>query len=78
MGRALNGIKKMAHTVDDKTNLLAQTKQLRQKVEKLESLLTKEVSCEDVMEVVAEAREVVQSLADEVGEDHDAAHKSAA
>ena len=51
MGRALNGIKKMAHTVDDKTNLLAQTKQLRQKVEKLESLLTKEVSCEDVMEV---------------------------
>lgn len=67
----------MSHTIDDKTNLLAQTKQLRGKVEALEGLLAKEVSCEDVMEVVADARKIVQTLADEVGEDHDQAHKRA-
>ena len=65
----------MAHTIDDKTNLLAQTKKLHEKAAILEGLLAKEVSCEEVMAVVADTRQIVQALADEVGEDHDEVHK---
>ena len=65
----------MAHTIDDKTNLLAQTKKLHEKAAILERLLAKEVSCEEVMAVVADTRQIVQALADEVGEDHDEVHK---
>jgi DNA-binding FrmR family transcriptional regulator len=60
----------MAHTVREKTKLLARVRRMRGQVEAIERALEAEVGCTDVLQVIASVRGAINSLMAEVMEDH--------
>jgi DNA-binding FrmR family transcriptional regulator len=60
----------MAHTVREKTKLLARVRRIRGQVEAIERALEAEVGCTDVLQVIASVRGAMNSLMAEVMEDH--------
>jgi DNA-binding FrmR family transcriptional regulator len=60
----------MAHTVREKTKLLARVRRIRGQVEAIERALEAEVGCADVLQVIASVRGAMNSLMAEVMEDH--------
>ncbi len=60
----------MAHTVREKTKLLARARRIRGQVEAIERALEAEVGCADVLQVIASVRGAMNSLMAEVMEDH--------
>jgi DNA-binding FrmR family transcriptional regulator len=60
----------MAHTLREKTKLLARVRRIRGQVEAIERALEAEVGCADVLQVIASVRGAMNSLMAEVMEDH--------
>ncbi len=60
----------MAHTIREKTKLLARVRRIRGQVEAIERALESEVGCADVLQVIASVRGAMNSLMAEVMEDH--------
>jgi DNA-binding FrmR family transcriptional regulator len=60
----------MAHTVREKTKLLARVRRIRGQVEAIERALEAEIGCADVLQVIASVRGAVNGLMAEVMEDH--------
>lgn len=60
----------MAHTVREKTKLLARVRRIRGQVEALERGLEGEVGCADTLMLIASVRGAVNGLMAEVLEDH--------
>ena len=60
----------MVHTVREKQKLLARVRRLRGQVEGIERALNGEVSCEQIMHLIAGARGALTGLMAEVVEDH--------
>ena len=60
----------MAHTVREKQKLLARVRRLRGQLEGIERALNGEVSCEQIMHLIAGARGALTGLMAEVVEDH--------
>lgn len=60
----------MAHTIREKTKLLARVRRIRGQVEAIERALESEVGCADVLQIIASVRGAVNSLMSEVMEDH--------
>jgi len=60
----------MAHTVREKTKLLARVRRIRGQVEAIERALEAEVGCADVLQVIASVRGAMNGLMAEVMEDH--------
>lgn len=64
----------MAHTVREKTKLLARVRRIRGQVEALERALDGEAGCDQVMHLIAAARGAMAGLMVEVVEDHVRGH----
>lgn len=64
----------MAHTVREKTKLLARVRRIRGQVEALERALDSEAGCDQVMHLIAAARGAMAGLMVEVVEDHIRGH----
>ena len=64
----------MAHTIREKTKLLARVRRIRGQVEAIERALEAEVGCADVLQVIASVRGAVNGLMAEVIEDHVRCH----
>ena len=60
----------MAHTIRQKTKLMARVRRIRGQVEALERALDAEIGCGDVLMLVASLRGAVNGLSAEVIEDH--------
>ncbi len=60
----------MAHSIREKTKLLARVRRLRGQVEAVERALEAEDSCSDVLQLIASVRGAVNGLMAEVMEDH--------
>ena len=60
----------MAHTVREKTKLLARVRRIRGQVEAVERALEAEIGCADVLQLIASVRGAVNGLTAEVMEDH--------
>ncbi|MBV8513102.1 MAG: metal/formaldehyde-sensitive transcriptional repressor, partial [Xanthobacteraceae bacterium] len=60
----------MAHTIREKTKLLARVRRIRGQVEAIERALEAEIGCADVLQVIASVRGAVSGLMAEVMEDH--------
>ena len=60
----------MAHTVREKSKLLARVRRIRGQVEAIERALESEVGCADVLQVIASVRGAINGLMAEVIEDH--------
>jgi DNA-binding FrmR family transcriptional regulator len=60
----------MAHTIRDKTKLLARVRRIRGQVEAIERALEAELGCADVLQVIASVRGAMNSLMAEVMEHH--------
>jgi DNA-binding FrmR family transcriptional regulator len=60
----------MAHTIREKTKLLARVRRIRGQVEAIERALEAEIGCADVLQVIASVRGAVNGLMAEVMEDH--------
>jgi DNA-binding FrmR family transcriptional regulator len=60
----------VAHTIREKTKLLARVRRIRGQVEAIERALESEVGCADVLQIIASVRGAVNSLMSEVMEDH--------
>jgi DNA-binding FrmR family transcriptional regulator len=60
----------MAHTIREKTKLLARVRRIRGQVEAIERALESGVGCADVLQVIASVRGAMNSLMAEVMEDH--------
>ena len=60
----------MAHTIREKTKLLARVRRIRGQVEASERALEAEIGCADVLQVIASVRGAVNGLMAEVMEDH--------
>ena len=67
----------MAHTIREKTKLLARVRRIRGQVEAIERALEDEVGCAEVLQVIASVRGAVNGLMAEVIEDHVRCHVSA-
>jgi DNA-binding FrmR family transcriptional regulator len=67
----------MAHTVREKTKLLARVRRIRGQVEAIERALESEVGCGDVLQVIASVRGAINGLMAEVIEDHVRCHVAA-
>jgi DNA-binding FrmR family transcriptional regulator len=67
----------MAHTVREKSKLLARVRRIRGQVEAIERALESEVGCADVLQVIASVRGAVNGLMAEVIEDHVRCHVGA-
>jgi DNA-binding FrmR family transcriptional regulator len=67
----------MAHTIREKTKLLARVRRIRGQVEAIERALESEVGCADVLQVIASIRGAVNGLMAEVIEDHVRCHVGA-
>jgi len=67
----------MAHTVREKSKLLARVRRIRGQVEAIERALEAEVGCADVLQVIASVRGAVNGLMAEVIEDHVRCHVTA-
>src|SRR5437870_12044486 len=64
----------MAHTIREKSKLLARVRRIRGQVEAIERALESEVGCADVLQVIASVRGAVNGLMAEVIEDHVRCH----
>jgi len=60
----------MAHTIREKTKLLARVRRIRGQVEAVERALEEEIGCADVLQLIASIRGAVNGLMSEVLEDH--------
>lgn len=60
----------MAHTVREKTKLLARVRRIRGQVEAVERALESEQGCADVLQLIAAVRGAINGLMAEVIEDH--------
>ena len=60
----------MAHTIRNKSKLLARVRRIRGQVEAVERALEAEIGCADVLQLVASVRGAVNGLSAEVLEDH--------
>jgi len=60
----------VAHTVREKTKLLARVRRIRGQVEAIERALETEIGCADVLQVIASVRGAMNGLMAEVMEDH--------
>ena len=60
----------MAHTIKDKTKLIARVRRIKGQAEALERALDAELGCADVLMLVASMRGAVNGLTAEVMEDH--------
>jgi DNA-binding FrmR family transcriptional regulator len=64
----------MAHTIREKTKLLARVRRIRGQVEAIERALEAEIGCADVLQVIASVRGAMNGLMAEVMEDHIRVH----
>ncbi len=64
----------MAHTVREKSKLLARVRRIRGQVEAVERALESELGCGDVLQLIASIRGAVNGLMVEVIEDHIRCH----
>lgn len=60
----------MAHTIRNKTKLLARVRRIRGQVEAVDRALEGEAECGEVLRLIAAARGAMNSLMAEVVEDH--------
>jgi DNA-binding FrmR family transcriptional regulator len=60
----------MAHTIKNKSKLIARVHRIKGQVEAVERALEAEIGCADVLMLVASLRGAVQGLTAEVMEDH--------
>lgn len=60
----------MAHTIREKTKLLARVRRIRGQIEAVERALEEEIGCADVLQLIASVRGAVNGLMGEVLEDH--------
>ena len=60
----------MAHTIKEKTKLLARVRKVRGQLEAVERAIENETGCAEVLHLIAAARGAVNSLMAEVIEDH--------
>lgn len=64
----------MAHTVREKSKLLARVRRIRGQVEAVERALESEIGCADVLQLLASVRGAVGGLTVELMEDHVRGH----
>lgn len=64
----------MAHTIKDKSKLLARVRRIKGQVEAVERALEAELGCTDVLMLVASMRGAINGLTVEVMEDHIRSH----
>jgi DNA-binding FrmR family transcriptional regulator len=60
----------MAHTIREKTKLLARVRRIRGQIEAVERALESEIGCTDALQLIASVRGAVNGLMAEVIEDH--------
>ena len=60
----------MAHTIKEKSKLLARVRRIKGQVEAVERALEAELGCGDVLQLVASVRGAVNGLTVELIEDH--------
>ena len=60
----------VAHTVREKTKLIARVRRIRGQIEAVERALSSESECTDVLRLIASVRGAVNGLMGEVMEDH--------
>jgi DNA-binding FrmR family transcriptional regulator len=60
----------VAHTIKNKSKLIARVRRIKGQVEAVERALQAEIGCADVLMLVASLRGAVQGLSVEVMEDH--------
>jgi FrmR/RcnR family transcriptional regulator, repressor of frmRAB operon len=60
----------MAHTIKNKSKLIARVRRIKGQVEAVERALEAEIGCADVLMLVASLRGAIQGLSAEVMEDH--------
>lgn len=60
----------MAHTIKNKSRLIARVRRIKGQVEAVERALDADIGCADVLMLVASLRGAVQGLTAEVMEDH--------
>ena len=60
----------MAHTIREKSKLLARVRRIRGQVEAVERALEAEAGCSDVLQLLASVRGAMNGLMAEVMEDH--------
>jgi DNA-binding FrmR family transcriptional regulator len=68
----------MAHTIREKSKLIARVRRIRGQVEAVERALASETECTDVLRLIASVRGAVNGLMAEVMEDHIREHVNAA
>jgi DNA-binding FrmR family transcriptional regulator len=68
----------MAHTIREKSKLLARVRRIRGQVEAIERGLEAETGCADILQLVASVRGAVNGLTVELIEDHIRNHVVAA
>jgi DNA-binding FrmR family transcriptional regulator len=64
----------MAHTIREKSKLLARVRRIRGQVEAVERALEAELGCSDVLQLITSIRGAVNGLMAEVIEDHIRCH----
>jgi DNA-binding FrmR family transcriptional regulator len=64
------GVSTLAHTIKEKTKLLARVRKVRGQLEAVERAIENETGCAEVLHLIAAARGAVNSLMAEVIEDH--------
>jgi DNA-binding FrmR family transcriptional regulator len=60
----------MAHTIREKSRLLARVRRIRGQMDAVERALSGEIGCGDVLQLLASVRGAVNGLMAEVMEDH--------
>ena len=68
--RQPNEVETVAHTIREKTKLLARVRRIRGQVEAIERALEAEIGCADVLQVIASVRGAMNGLMAEVLEEH--------
>jgi|SRR6476620_10529188 DNA-binding FrmR family transcriptional regulator len=68
--RQPNEVETVAHTIREKTKLLARVRRIRGQVEAIERALEAEIGCADVLQVIASVRGAMNGLMAELMEDH--------
>jgi DNA-binding FrmR family transcriptional regulator len=68
----------MAHTIREKSKLLARVRRIRGQVDAIERGLEAEIGCADILQLVASVRGAVNGLTVELIEDHVRNHVVAA
>jgi DNA-binding FrmR family transcriptional regulator len=67
----------MAHTIREKTKLIARVRRIRGQIEAVERALESESECAEVLRLIASVRGAVNGLMAEVMEDHIREHVNA-